>query len=109
MSHRITTKTEFKDRNLVLAALKKCNLEHTDLGGDKFQIKAGRSNGTLNLKTGSIEGTYETMREEDYAPLAQAYGVAKARMECLKQGISVESEKVDVKTGFIILTCQTNG
>ena len=105
MSHRVTTQTEIKDKRLAMEALKKAGMTFVE-NGDSLRITSGRlSNATIDLRTGSISG------DTDYGHSAtvlreviQAYGEAKYRQECQRQGIQVESRSVDQK-GNVVLLC----
>jgi hypothetical protein len=106
MSHRVTTETEIKDKVLLTQACKSANITFTEMGHEQIRFTSGAlSNATLDLKTGRITG------DSDYghtssglSALKQAYGEAKYKGECARQGISIESRTVD-REGNIILMC----
>jgi hypothetical protein len=105
MSRRVTTETEMKERSLVEQACKTQKISYT-VHGDNVRFTSGGLQGaSLDLRTGRITG------DSDYGhtagvlgSLRQAYGEAKYRKECVKQGITVESRSVS-REGDIILMC----
>lgn len=105
MSHRVTTETEMKDRELVKAACKQQGVTFNE-SGDSIHFTGGTLSGaTLNLKTGTISGdTDYGHNRQTLGALRQAYGEAKYRFECQKQGIQIESRTVE-KNGDIVLIC----
>ncbi len=105
MSHRVTTETEIKDKALLTQAAKSANITFTE-HGDTIRFTSGAlANATLDLRTGRITG------DSDYGHtssglgvLRQAYGEAKYKMECARQGIQIESRSVD-REGNVVLMC----
>mgnify|MGYP000570687242 CR=1 FL=1 len=103
MSHRVTTETEMRDKDLVLAACKDKNIACT-VQGNTIRFETAPLNGAeLDLRTGRMIGDTDRQSAETLGMLAQAYGKAKAYMECAKQGIQVEREYV--RNGNIVLVC----
>jgi hypothetical protein len=106
MSHRVTTETEIKDKVILTQACKSTNITFTDQGADHIRFTSGAmANATLDLRTGRITG------DSDYghtasglSALKQAYGEAKYKGECARQGIQIESRTTDHE-GNIILMC----
>lgn len=106
MSHRVTTKTEIKDRTLAIQALKSAGMSYQE-HGDTIRITSGRmANATLNLKTGDITG------DSDYGHtgttlgvIRQGYAEAKSRAEILKQGHTIY-DRVAEKNGDVTLYCR---
>lgn len=107
MSHRVTTQTEIKDRDLAIQALKKAGLGYSEVGSN-IQITSGRmANATINLDTGLISGdTDYGHNSETLGMLRQAYGEAKYVRECNKQGVMIEGRNVE-KNGDIVLMWAT--
>ena len=103
MSRRVTTKTEMKDRNLVLQALKGAGMTYRE-SGKIIHVTSGRmANATIDLTTGEIIGDSDYGHDSGtLGGLRQAYGEAKYRAECIKQGISITSRSVE-KNGDIVL------
>jgi hypothetical protein len=105
MSRRVTTQSEMKEKALVAQACKAQNISYTE-HGDTIRFTSGGLNGAiLDLRTGNITG------DSDYGhttgvlgSLRQAYGEAKYRKECLKQGVTIESRTMN-KQGDIVLLC----
>jgi hypothetical protein len=106
MSHRVTTETEIKDKALLMQACKTAGITFADHGNDHVRFTSGKlSNAVLDLRTGRITGdTDYGHTESGLGVLRQAYGEAKYKDECHRQGISIESRTVD-KNGDIILMC----
>ncbi len=105
MSHRVTTETEIKDKALLVQACKTTGITFSEQG-EQIRFTSGKmANATLDLRTGRITG------DSDYGhtssglgELRQAYGEAKYKGECARQGIQIESRSVD-REGNIVLMC----
>lgn len=106
MSHRVTTETEIKDKVMLTQACKTANISFVDQGQDQVRFTSGAlANAVLDLKSGRISG------DSDYGHtssglgvLRQAYGEAKYKSECARQGIQIESRSLDHE-GNIVLMC----
>jgi hypothetical protein len=105
MSHRVTTKTEIKDKALAVQACKQMGVTYVERG-DTLDFTSGALRGaSLNLKTGDVTGDTDFGHTHDkLGALRQAYGEAKYRYECNRQGIMIESRTVN-KAGEIELIC----
>lgn len=106
MSRRVTTKTEIKDRDLAIQALKGAGMTYREQGKTLFITSGRMANASIDLTTGEVTG------DSDYGHnsgtlggLRQSYGEAKYRAECLKQGISITSRHVE-KNGDVVLMCR---
>lgn len=105
MSHRVTTETEIKDKVLLAQACKTAGVTFAE-SGETIRFTSGpMSNAVLDLWSGRITG------DSDYGHtssglgvLRQAYGEAKYKNECARQGIQIESRTVDHE-GNIVLMC----
>jgi len=106
MSKRVTTQTEIKDRGIALEAFKASGTHFHEMSPDTFEVRAGRSRGVLDLRTGQIEGDDMSFRKADFETLSQHYGEQKYMEELRRTGASVHSREVD-KDGNIILVFQT--
>jgi len=106
MSKRVTTQTELRDRGILLEAFKASGTKFESLSDNRFSITAGRSHGTLDLRTGVIEGDDMSFHKDDFAPLAQHYGEQKYMTELRRLGASVQSREID-RDGNIVITYQT--
>ncbi len=106
MSHRVTTKTEIKDKALAAQALKIAGMGYQDMG-TSLRITSGKMcNATINLQTGEISGdTDYGHTNKSLGALRQAYGEAKYRAECMKQGINITSREVN-RDGDVVLYCR---
>jgi hypothetical protein len=106
MSHRVTTETEIKDKALLTVAAKTAGITFTEQGTDQIRFTGGKlSNATLDLRTGRITGdTDYGHTESGLGVLRQAYGEAKYKDECRRQGITIENRQVD-RDGNIVLMC----
>lgn len=104
MSHRVTTDTEIKDKALAIQACKTAGISYTEQGNDVIRFTSGGlQNATLDLRSGRITGDTDYGHTQDkLGALRQAYGEAKYRYECQKQGISIESRQTE-KNGDIVL------
>lgn len=105
MSHRVTTETEIKDKALLTQACKTANITFSE-HGETIRFTSGSMSGaTLDLKSGRITGDSDYGHTHDgLGVLKQAYGEAKYKNECSRQGIQIESRTVD-REGNIVLMC----
>lgn len=108
MSHRVTTKTELKDRELALEAFKSSGVAFRDLGSNKFTITAKGVTADLDLNTGTIGGDADHLRSGPFDGLIQQYGEAKYTWELRRQGHTIQSREIDAQ-GNIVIMYQTNG
>ena len=108
MSHRVTTQTEIKDKALAIEAIKAAGFTYAE-DNDRLHITSGSmQNATIDLRTGIVSGdTDHRHTKEKLGALRKHYTEAKFRAECLKQGISIESRRVD-EHGNIRLMCQAH-
>jgi hypothetical protein len=106
MSHRVTTETEMKDARLLAQAAKTAGVTFTESSGGLIHFTGGLLGGAiLNLKTGQVSGDSDYGHTtEVLGGLRQAYGEAKYKAECIRQGIQIESRTVD-REGNIVLMC----
>lgn len=105
MSHRVTTKTEIKDKNLAVKAIQNAGMSYRDLGNNQLEITSGKLNrARINLATGEVVGDTDYHTEETLGMLRQGYAVVKYKEELTKQGAYVNSETTN-EDGEIILHC----
>jgi hypothetical protein len=106
MSHRVTTATEIRDRNLLAQAAKLAKIEYRE-DGDLIHFQTGPlAFATLDLRTGIISGDVDYGHtQSSLGALRQAYGEVKYKTECMRQGIQIESRQVDERTGDVVLLC----
>lgn len=105
MSHRITTKTQITDKNLAEKALKASGWSYNVDGRSIYVTSGPMRNASINLATGGIVGDTDYHSKDSLGALRQQYSLAKVKAECAKQGHTIESQRVDSKTGEIVLTC----
>ncbi len=108
MSHRVTTQTEIKDKELAIAALHQANCAFTERGNELTITSGPLKNATLNLATGRIEGDTDfghKNNNDSLGFLKRFYAEAKVKQECAIQGITIEERTVE-KDGTIKLLCQ---
>ena len=106
MSHRVTTRTEIKDKALAIQALQKAGFGY-DEDGTMLHVTSGpMRNATIDLRTGNVQGdTDHSHSESKLGALRKYYTEAKFRKEALKQGITIERREV-LANGEIKLFCQ---
>ncbi len=105
MSHRVTTETEMKDREILKSACKQQGVSYSEQGNNIRFTSGPLANATLDLSTGRVSGdTDYGHSRQTMGALKQAYGEAKYTFECVKQGIQIESREVQ-KDGKIVLIC----
>ena len=105
MSHRVTTQTEIKDKDIAKKALTAAKMDFRE-SGHILNIMSGPMAGAhIDLSTGEVVGDTDAHNKGTLGLLRQQYGEQKYRAECVKQGVMVESRTVDQKTGDIILMC----
>lgn len=105
MSHRVTTQTEIKDRDIAKVALRAAGYQFREQG-DFLHITSGNLGGAyIDLTNGTITGdTDHGHRPETFGALHQFYSEAKYTKELGRQGGYIESRQVD-QNGDIILVC----
>lgn len=105
MSHRVTTRTDVKDKALALQAAKAANMGVVDEGTRLRFTSGALSNAVLDLSTGEISGDTDYGHTADKLGIFRMhYGEAKYKLECARQGIMVESRTVN-KNGEIEMIC----
>jgi hypothetical protein len=95
MSRRVTFRSELKDRDLTIQALKSLNYSYTESGRDTLLITSGPMNrATINLKSGEVEGDSDFHSKGELGGLRQAYSEAEFRRVTQRQGAVIESRDV---------------
>jgi len=102
MSRRVTTQTQITDRELAIDAFKAAGANYRETTPGTFSLTVGRSGGTLNLKTGTIEGDSDNFSDKDFDSLRQNYAHQKLLWELRRQGGTVDSSAVD-RQGRIVV------
>ena len=106
MSHRVTTKTAIKDKEIAMEAIKKAGYDCEDQGGQILITSGPMQNSVIDLGTGVVTGDTDYGHSaEALASLNQSYGEVKYVSECMRQGITIESRTVDQQTGDVVLLC----
>lgn len=106
MSHRVTTQTEIKDKEIAKKALTAAKIDFRESGDFILNIMSGPMSGShIDLRSGEVVGDTDVHNQDTLGMLRQVYGEQKYRSECMKQGVMIESRRVDAKTGDIILMC----
>jgi len=98
MSHRVTNKTEVKNKAILSQVLKDQGFSY-DESGDTFTITSGPLHRTvINTATGEITGdTDYGASKRAYENFALAYGEAAFRQDCLMKGATIESRRVNAE------------
>lgn len=112
MSQRVFTETEIKDVNALREAAKEIGVPITESGdrvafGGKWAgpTVGGIQYGSgIDVKSGELYYDREFFTPETFNPLKQAYAVAKYQIECMRQGVQIESKEVDTQ-GNVVLMC----
>jgi hypothetical protein len=112
MSQRVTTETEMKDVSVLREAAKAIDVPLTENGdrvafGGKWAgpTVAGVQYGSgIDVKSGELYYDREFFKPETFNPLKQAYASAKYQIECMRQGVQIESKETDAN-GNVILMC----
>jgi hypothetical protein len=108
MSHRVTTRTEIKDKELAMAALKQAGYSFDDRGQQLTITSGDLSNASINLSTGDITGDSDWRHnQEKFGALRQFYSEQKYKKELARQGGYVENRTV-MQDGVIRLRCHIN-
>lgn len=110
MSHRITTKTEIKDKKLAIQALKANGWSYTESGSTLYIADGPMRRASINLSTGVVAGDTDLHRQdvEGLQALNQGYAEAKFKQEALKQGHQILWRKQE-QNGRIRLRCKAHG
>lgn len=107
MSHRVTTQTDIKEKDLAIQALKAEGWSYTETG-DTLHITSGpMRNASLNLRTGNVTGDTDWHSRDTLGALRQQYSVAKVRKEAIKTGAVIESQET-MKNGDIRMVLTAN-
>ena len=95
MSHRVTTETSMTEKDIILKVAKAQDITCSE-SGSTIRFTGGKlNNAVLDTKTGRISGDTDFGHTESgLGMLRQGYGEEIYRMNCLKQGIQVESREV---------------
>ena len=106
MSHRVTTQTEIKDKDLAKSALKQAGYDFREQGESLYITSGDLSGATIDLRTGLVSGDsdYRGHSRETMGALRQFYAEAKYKKELATQGGYVENRSVDEK-GRVVLMC----
>lgn len=106
MSHRITTRTEIKDKSIAIQALKAAGFGFTEQSDTSLYVTSGTMRGAhIDLNTGLITGDSDARHsKKNLGALRKHYTEAKFRREAMKQGHRIESRQV-LNNGIIRLVC----
>lgn len=105
MSHRVTTRTEIKDKDLAKAALQQAGYSFSEHGNHLTITSGDLRNASINCDSGDITGDTDYRHSESkFGALRQYYSEQKYKKELAKNAGYVESRNVD-KNGDIILMC----
>jgi hypothetical protein len=109
MSHRVTFRSELKDRELAIQALKSLNYSFDEAaGGNTLLITSGpMARATINLKTGDVEGDTDFHSKNVLGGLRQAYSEAEFLRVQQRQGATIESRHVNERGEIKILVRMT--
>lgn len=105
MSRRITNQLNITDRELAAEALKLADCKFEQHGEHTLFIASGMfRHATVDLKTGTITGDSDYGHsEESFGLLRQYYAEAQIRLECLKNGTTIEEKQTDSEGNIILL------
>jgi hypothetical protein len=107
MSKRVTTKTDIKDKNFAIAAMKNAGLAYEEMGDTVLRITSGAlANASIDLTTGVISGdTDYGHRKEVFGSLRKHYSEVKFRHEAQREGVQIK-QRIEQKDGSIKLLCR---
>lgn len=96
MSHRVTTRTDIKDKTVAVQALKKAGWGHHPEGDTGISVTTGPMAGAfIDLRTGIVSGdTDDRLNEKKLGALKKFYAEAVFLREAQRQGHQVESRTV---------------
>lgn len=112
MSQRVMTETSIDNIELLREAAKAIDVpikesgDRVDFGGrwsGPAQYQGAYGSG-IDVKTGQLFYDVEFFKAEQFDPLKQAYAEAKYKLECMRQGVQIESREVDAQ-GQVVLMC----
>lgn len=103
MSHRVTTQTEIKDKDVAAAALKQAGYTF-DVQDQTIRITSGDlCHASIDLRTGLVSGDTDYMHSDSkFSALKKFYAEEKVKKEFLRQGGYIESRSVNAQ-GHIVL------
>lgn len=102
MSHRVSTKTEIKEKDLAIQALKAAGWGYNEQGNTLYITTGPMARSTIDLKTGTVTGDSDWHSRDTLGALRQHYSEAKVREQALKTGATIESREV-LKNGDVRL------
>jgi len=99
MSHRITTKTEIKDRDVAKKALDTAGYSYTEDSSNRLTITSGNLRGAwIDLSSGTIVGDrdpgYGNHKIKDMNALKAYYTEQKLLKEAVSQGIQITNRSM---------------
>jgi len=96
MSHRVTTETQIKNKDIAKQALRSLKIAFAE-NGDQLRITSGpMNNATIDCRTGRVSGDTDYGHTQDIlGSVRQAYSEMNYRNECNKQGISITSRQIE--------------
>jgi hypothetical protein len=108
MSHRITTKTDIKDKDVAIQALKDAGWKYT-LSGYTLTVTSGpMRNARINTQTGLVSGDTDWHSGDTLGALRQRYAEVLVRREELREGNTIESRET-LKNGDVRLVVVSYG
>lgn len=102
MSHRVTFRSEIRDRELAIQALEASKISYQFATDDQNRILllSGHLRGaSINLKTGEVESDTDIHNRDELGSLRQAYSEAEFRRESARKGATVENRSVVTHNG----------
>lgn len=107
MSHRVTYKSELRDRDLTIQALAAIGCSYRNEGATKLvAIGSPLDGATIDLSTGEIVGDTDFHTRDQLGVLRQHYSEAEFRRMAILQGVTVETRQV-TQEQVIELYCTT--
>ncbi len=105
MSHRITTKTEIKDKAIAIKACQASGWQYNERGESLFITSGPMKGADVNFRTGEIGGDSDYVSRGDLGALSQPYAEAGLRDYAQKSGITISSRTVE-SNGDVVLKCK---
>jgi len=105
MSKRVTTQSLMTNKDILAQAVEACGAASRTYSNTSVEIRIGRSVGTLDLKSGKIEGDDMSFNESDFDALKQSYAERAYNFELLNRGGTVHDRTV-LQNGDIVFLCQ---
>lgn len=108
MSRRISFKSEIRDKDLAINALKSLNYGYRDAGESLVLTSGPLNRATIDLRSGEVVSDSDWHDKSALGGLRQAYSEAEIQRQIHREGATIESRSVNA-AGQIKILCRMTG